>query len=40
MVEIMNEANNMYERGYAGSVGSIYDKSDFERRKSELKSED
>ena len=35
MVEIMNEANNMYERGsYAGSNNN--EKSEFERRKSEL----
>lgn len=41
MVEIMNEANNMYERGYAGSIiGSVSDKSDFERRKSQLKSQE
>jgi hypothetical protein len=35
MVEIMNEANTMYERGYSGSMA---EKDDFNRRKSELKS--
>ena len=35
MVEIMNEANNMYERGYAGSVS---EKDDFIRKKSMMKS--
>lgn len=36
MVEIMNEANNMYERGYGGSMA---EKEEFHRRKSELKSQ-